>query len=116
MEMREKDQLKALFNQMPKEDLPPSFREKMMQKVLLEAVRIKKRNERIGFLLVVLASLFMVILAGLSFWHLDLPKAGLHIPELTTLPFYTYIGALVLLLLYADYKFRQLYRRKHQGE
>jgi hypothetical protein len=110
----EKDILKDLFNQMPREEEPPvDFRQKVMERIYAEAIRIKKRNERLGLLSIIAASLFIIVLAVTSVVYLGLPK--IEWASLPSIPFYLYIGVLALLLLFADYKLRKSYKKKHSS-
>ncbi|MDR1202363.1 MAG: hypothetical protein LBL58_12180 [Tannerellaceae bacterium] len=106
-----KDVLKDLFNRMPQEELPVDFRKKVMQQVYADVVKIKKRNERFGLLSVIAASLSIIVLATASIIYLDLPK--IELSDLPSMPFYLYIGALTLLLLFGDYKLRKSYKKRH---
>lgn len=113
------DLLKSLFHRLPESDLPSAFRENMMQKIMKEAVRIKKRNERLTLFAIIIASLAMVSLAVLAFFYLEIPKVTISfsMPDLSGLPsvpFYVYIGILSLVLLFGDYKMRKQYREKHK--
>jgi hypothetical protein len=110
-ERKEKDILKDLFDRTLREEAPVEFRQKVMQQIYTEAVRIKKRNERLGLLSIIAASLFIIVLAGTSIAYLGLPK--IEWASLPSIPFYLYIGALTLLLLFADYKLRKSYKKKH---
>jgi hypothetical protein len=111
-EEERKDILKDLFNRMPREEEPPvDFRQKVMQRIYTEAAGIKKRNERLGLLSIIAASLFIIVLAATSVAYLGLPK--IEWASLPSIPFYLYIGALALLLLFADYKLRKSYKKKH---
>lgn len=106
------DLLEDLFDRMQDETLPASFRINVMQKVMKETVRIKRRNERFGLIAVMVASLLMIGLAGASFLYLGIPQPDIPMPDMSQLPFYTYIGILTLILLGADYKIRQIFKRK----
>ncbi len=106
------DILKDLFSRMPEEELPGSFRANVMQQILAEAERIHKRNERWGWIAVISASLLMVGLAVGAFFYMDMPKISVSLPHLSSLPFYVYIGILTFILLGADYKFRQIFKKK----
>jgi len=118
MNTNEKDWLEQLFQRLPKEELVASFREDMMKRITAEAVRIKKRNEQLGWLSVVLASLTIIGLAvaaiirvsGTPQWNF--PK--LHI-NMEAIPFYLYIGALALILLVVDHFASRAYKKKHQS-
>jgi hypothetical protein len=114
MNTNEKDWLKPLFSHLPKEEPQASFREDMMQRIMAEAVRIKKRNERISWLLVILASLAIIGLSVAAIvTYAGIPKITWRIPDLTAISFYFYIGALSILLLAIDHFFRQAYKKKH---
>jgi hypothetical protein len=110
---QENDWLKPLFSRLPEEDLPASFREEMMKRIHTEAARIRKRNELIGLLTVILASLAVAALAAGAIGYTGIPHREWKMPELVCLPFYLYIGGLSLLLLGLDYLLRQTYRKKH---
>ena len=62
-EQDNKDLLQKLFSQMEEEKLPDTFRADVMKQVLLETARIKKRNEFLGLLSVILASIAIVAMA-----------------------------------------------------
>lgn len=108
-----KDLLKDLFNRMPQEELPVDFRKNVMQQVYAEAIKIKKRNERFGLLSIIIASIVILSLGVFSFIYFEIPKITLSLPDLSAVPFYLYIGALALLLLFFDYKFRRNYMKRH---
>lgn len=109
------DILKEVFSRMPEEELPRSFRANVMQQIMAEAQRIRKRNERWGWIAVISASLLMIGLAIGSFLYMDIPKISISMPHLSSLPFYFYIGMLSLILLGADYKFRQIVKKKQMS-
>lgn len=110
-EQKKSDLLESLFRNMPEEALPASFRIQVMQQVMKEAVKIKKRNERLGLLAVILASLAMITLAALAFLYMDLPRITMPKIDFSAFSFYLYIGILSLFLLFLDYKFRQAFRK-----
>ena len=101
------DILKDLFSRMPEEELPASFRANAMRQIMAEAERIRKRNA---------ASLLMVGIAIASFLYMNISPISVQIPNMSTLPFYAYIGMLALILLGADYKFRQLFKRRQMSQ
>lgn len=109
------DILKDLFSRMPEEELPASFRANVMRQIMAEAERIHKRNERWGWVAVVAASLLMIGIAIASFLYMGIPKISVSIPDMSALPFYVYIGMLTLILLGADYKFRQIFKRRQMS-
>ena len=110
---QENDWLKPLFSRLPEEDLPASFREELMKRIVAEAARISKRNERIGLLTVILASLAIAGLSAGALLYAGIFRLRWEMPELITLPFYLYIGGLTLLLLGIDYLLRRTYRNTH---
>ena len=105
------DILKDLFSRMPEEELPASFRANAMRQIMAEAERIRKRNERWGWIAVL-----MVGIAIASFLYMNISPISVQIPNMSTLPFYAYIGILALILLGADYKFRQLFKRRQMSQ
>lgn len=110
-EQKKSDLLENLFRNMPEEELPASFHIHVMQQVIKEAVKIKKRNERLGLLAVILASLAMLALAVLAFLYMDLPRITMPKMDFSVFSFYLYIGILSLFLLFLDYKFRRTFRK-----
>ena len=109
------DILKDLFSRMPEEELPASFRANAIRQIMAEAERIRKRNERWGWIAVIAASLLMIGVAIASFLYMGIPKISVPIPDLDALPFYVYIGMLTLILLGADYKLRQIFKRRQMS-
>lgn len=110
--------MKRLFTQLPKEKLPNSFRSTMMQQIMAEAIRIRKRNERLALAAIIAASAVMLTLGVLVFIYTDIPTPKIDWPEmpsLTSAPLYLFIGALSLLLLFGDYQMRKIYKRRHKG-
>ncbi|MCC8144383.1 MAG: hypothetical protein LIO97_11220 [Tannerellaceae bacterium] len=105
------DFLDTLFDRLPDEELPVSFRHAMMQKVFAEAARIKKRNERLILATIIFASLVMVGVAIVTFIYLDMEKASFIFPQVALSPFYLYIGVLTMILLTIDHLFRSLYKK-----
>ena len=110
------DILKDLFSRMPEEELPASFRANMMRQIMVEAERRRKLGERWGWIAVIAASLLMIGLAAASFLYMGLPKISVQIPDMSILPFYAHIGILALILLGADYKFRQIFKRRQTSQ
>lgn len=106
-----KDILKNLFDNMQEEQLPASFRMNIMERVIAESVKIKKRNERLSLVAVIIASLGIIALAVLSFIYIGLPKITIPKIDLTAFHFYSFIGILTLLLLYLDYCLRRLFHK-----
>ncbi|MDR2496139.1 MAG: hypothetical protein LBD21_03340 [Tannerellaceae bacterium] len=109
------EQLKRLLKRLPEPELPASFRENIMHRILAEAERSKKRSERIGWLLVSLASLSFVGLGAAALIRInrispaEFDMLALSLPSM---PFYLYIGALALVLLGMDHIFVKAYRKK----
>jgi len=110
------DLLENLFGQMAKEPLPASFRSNVMQQILAEAIRVKKRNERLGLIAVIVASVIMLALAIAALVFLGVPKISFRVPDLTSVPFFLYIGGLAFLLLWFDHIMRRKYKEKHKEE
>ena len=104
--------LEELFKQLPDEELPAAFRDRVMQQVYAEAKRAHQRSERWGWVAIIAASLCMIGLAVLVFLYLDLPPVRVALPESDSWLFFFYIGVLTL-LLGADHLFRQYVKRKH---
>lgn len=114
----EKELLKELFDQLPNAEMPFDFHNRLMGKIEMEAARIRRRNEQLGWIALIVASLCMAGLAVAAFVFMGLPSITFSLPELpdlSELPFYLYIGTLVLLLLGADYKFRQWFKKRHSN-
>ncbi|WP_288208069.1 hypothetical protein [uncultured Parabacteroides sp.] len=113
------DILEKLFNQLPEEELPASFRLNVMQQITSEAAKVQKRNERFGLAAVVIASLGMLGMAiALILYYIGLPETAeiqIRWPQIDTgiFSFYFYIGILALLLLFLDYRLRKLF---HKGK
>lgn len=110
------DMLKSIFQRLPENDLPSSFRERIMQQVVIEAAKKKKRNVVLTISSLTLASVIMLAFAVVSIIYMDLPKLEIDVKELTSLPFYLYIGTLVILLLGGDHILRKKYLRKHSND
>ncbi|WP_297903541.1 hypothetical protein [uncultured Parabacteroides sp.] len=106
------DLLGDLFKRMPEEELPASFRSNVMRQIMLESAKAKKRNERFSLLATILASLVMISLAVVAFIYMEIPKMAVCTISTSALTFYLYIGAITLILLFADYKLRDLFRKK----
>lgn len=109
MQQPGKGSWESLFSQLPEEQLPIDFHAKLMREVMRQAAVKRKRNERLSWLALGLASIALIALAVGSLLYLDFswPHLELFIGE--SYPFYGSIGVLALLLLLADYKLRQLY-------
>lgn len=110
-QQQQPDKWQDLFRQLPEKELPPDFRFHVMQQVMQEAVRQQKRNERIGLLLAALASALMAGLAIAALFYIDLPRLSIPFIRPSDFPFYLYIGALSLLLLWADHKLRRAFHK-----
>ncbi len=80
------DILKDLFSRMPEEELPASFRANAIRQIMAEAERIRKRNERWGWIAVIAASLLMVGIAIASFLYMNISPISVQIPNMSTLP------------------------------
>ena len=109
----ESDWLDHLFQQLPEEELPVTFRSNVMDRVMKAETRRQRRVFWMEIIALTLAVLFLIGLsiAALLYVDFQLPKW----PEvsLNGLVFYSYIGFLSLLLLGADHLFRRYYQSKH---
>lgn len=101
-----------LFKRIPEEELPASFRSNVMRQIMLESAKAKKRNERFTLVAAIVASLIMISLAAVSFVYMEIPKIALPMISTSALAFYLYIGAITLILLFVDYKMRNLFHKK----
>ncbi len=116
----QQDALKRLFVQLPKDKLPETFRQSMMQQIMAEAMRVKKRNERLVMGAIIAASVVMLALGVLVFVYMDVPEPVVEwpkmpkMPSLTAAPLSVFVGALSLLLLFGDYQMRKIYKRRHK--
>ena len=112
------DILEKLFRQMPEEELPASFRLKIMQQIAGETVKARKRNERFGLAAVIAASLGMLGMAVVSIlYYIGLPETTgmqLNMPKIaiSAVGFFFYLGILAMLLRLLDYKFRKAFRKE----
>ena len=98
-----------LFAQLPEERLPMDFRATLMQKVMRQAAIKRKRNERLSWLALIMASIALIALAVACLAYLDFSWSRFELFKGESYPFYCSIGGLALLLLLADYKLRQFY-------
>lgn len=105
------DPLKSLFGQLPEDELPATFQVNVMQQVMAEVVKTKKRSERLGMLAAILASLVMVALGVLAFMFIGLPNISIPKLDLSACSFYMYVGVLTLFLLFVDYKLRRVFHK-----
>jgi len=110
----ENDWLDTLFGRLPEASLPASFREATMRRIWKEAEKAKKRNEYLGLLFLVVASLFITGLAVAAIRYMGVPHIEWEFPKYeSVMPFYLYIGVLALFLLGIDHLFRRMYKKKH---
>jgi len=118
--MKQDNALKKVLEAREKGDLPYGFESRMMNKVMLEALRKRKRINFLAFSLVSVVSLFLIV--GTIFllkyyFQIDLSTSENPIkfsPESYAIfGFYFYIAFLVLILLGMDAFFRSL---KHKSE
>jgi len=111
----EKDYLQGLFQRLPEEPLPFEFRTQIMQQIMQETIRLKKRNQRLSWIALIFASIIILGLGALAIIYIGFPmnSFSLSMEALQTVPFYIYIAFLALLLLFADHYFRKRYKQKH---
>lgn len=106
--MTQKDDiLKELFGQIPEEPLPVSFRTDVMRRIAAETERIRRRNERLGWIALIAASLAMLALAAGTLFYVGIPKISVSLPKMDIDPFYLSIGLMALLLLGMDHLLRR---------
>lgn len=105
------DLFENLFRQMPDDELPKAFRFNVMQQIMAEAVKAKKRNERLSLLAAILASLVMIALGVAAFLFIGLPEITIPKLDLSVCLFYLYVGMLTLFLLFVDYKLRRIFHK-----
>jgi FtsH-binding integral membrane protein len=113
IEEAQRDMLKAMFDRMTDDPLPPDFLPEMMQRIRTEAVRARKREAWRRTAALLAATLAIAGLAVAAFIYLDIPRFQADFPQIFIPPFYIYIGFLTLILLFADGWFRQKYFKKH---
>lgn len=104
-----KSSWEQLFAQLPEERLPMDFRAKLMAGVMRQAAAKRKRDERLSWLALLLATCSLILLAIGVLLYLDFSWPHFELFKGESYPFYCSIGVLALLLLLADYKLRQLY-------
>lgn len=99
--------------------LPSNFNYRMMQEIRLEAEKKRKRRAFLVTLSLLAATLFLLSLGGyvlFSYLEWDIveafPQWGIQRPDSAAVSFYAYLGILVLLLLYLDYRLRNWQRNK----
>ncbi|WP_280749313.1 hypothetical protein [Parabacteroides sp. PF5-9] len=107
--------MKQLFKQLPEKQLPADFRSAVMQQVMAETVRLKKRNERFGFIAVLIASVCMIALAIMALIFHGIPKISIQLPSVIYFSFYGFIGICCLFLLFLDYFFRKKFKEKQDS-
>ncbi|MGL5273794.1 MAG: hypothetical protein ACRC8J_10000 [Phocaeicola sp.] len=121
--MSNNDKLKELFNKLPDDNVKASFRANVMLQVVAEANRIKKRNERWVMFATATASLFMVALAIVTLSYMNVTLSSIdsffkefiiEISNAKILNFYLFIAFLAMILLFLDYKIRDLYNRRKE--
>ena len=109
----ESDILKSMFSRLPADKLPSTFQSEMMQQIRIKAVRIAKRNQRLHVLALIAATLCMIGLAGAALVYIGVPSIITEFPRISIPSYYIYFGLLVLILLFTDYIFRQIYYKRH---
>ena len=115
-----KDILQDLFKQIPQERHSDPLRSNIMYQIMIEAERMRKRNERLN-MSAFIAALFLMAGTTIGIFFYLKGTYSLTLPEITILdlslfPFYFYIGFLALILLGIDHKFREIYKKKYKKE
>ncbi|MDR2232720.1 MAG: hypothetical protein LBE56_06290 [Tannerella sp.] len=127
MKQDENDILKTMFSRMPEEKLSPAFQTDMMERIRKEALLVAKRRQILQVLLLIGASISMIGLAIATFVYLKIPQMSSewfrtydwqiprNFPNISIPHSYLIFGFLVVILLFADYLFRQVYYKRHGG-
>lgn len=113
MNEQEPDALRELFRQMGHEPLSSGFNDEVMHQIMAEVSRKKKREERLTLLGLGIASVLMVGLAVAAFYYCEVSLSIFRLPAASSLSFCLFICLMVIILLTADHKLRQVYYRKH---
>ena len=113
---KRKDTLRELFSRLPQKQLSEGFRNNMMQRIQQEARRMKRKDERFGLFITVVTAIVILVLGFFALYCLNIPKIEVRIPDLSTLPFFLYIGVLVSFLLAVDYLLRKHFQKKHSKQ
>lgn len=107
--------LKETFSRLPEERLPEGFRDKLMERIILENERAKRKEERISLIATIVASLMMIAAAILTYIYMDIDWISLPTTAPSTWRFYIYIGGITMLLLYVDYRLRRIMSRSTES-
>lgn len=107
--------LKETFSRLPEERLPEGFRDKLMERIILENERAKRKEERISLIATIVASLMMIAAAILTYIYMDIDWINLPTTAPSTWRFYIYIGGITMLLLYVDYRLRRIMSRSTES-
>ena len=109
----ESDWLDHLFQQLPEEELPVTFRSNVMDRVMKAETRRQRRVFWMEIIALTLAVLFLIALSIVTLLYVDFQLPKWPEVSLNGLVFYSYIGFLSLLLLGADHLFRRYYQSKN---
>lgn len=107
------DFLKVMFQHLPEEKLSVSFRQEVMMRIQLEALRVQRRNAILRTVALSVASFLIIGLSVMAFVFLKMPFPEWHIPQLSIPPLWLFIGVATLILLFVDYWLRRNYFKKH---
>ena len=112
------EQLKMFFGNLKDERLPEGFRQRMMSRIEKEAVRKSRRQLVWNYVVMIAASLSMIGTAIACVWYYDLESAfrldlTMTYQEKSLFVLCMEAGGIVLLLLWADYRFRAWYKKRH---
>ncbi|MDR2120762.1 MAG: hypothetical protein LBP64_07800 [Tannerella sp.] len=115
MNKNENDIVKTIFARMAahEEPLPDHFTDETMKRIRYEDMRMRKRNERLQWLIPFAVLPVIVAPAVALFIYLGIPFPKITFPALSIPAPFLSGGALVLLLLVADLFVRQAYYKKH---
>lgn len=108
--------MRELFKGLPDRKLPENFRKDVMLNVMQEAIRMKKKEEQLGLFITIAIATAMLALGVLALLYLKMPDMEFRTPDLSSVPFFMYIGALVFILLVIDHKCRKHFYEKHSKQ
>lgn len=108
--------MRDMFTRLPEKQLPENFRNDVMKMVMHEAILIKKREERLGLFITIALATVILVLGTLALFYLKMPDLEFRMPDLSSLPFFIYIGSLVFILLAIDYKCRKFFYQKRSKQ
>lgn len=107
--------LKDTFSRLPEERLPEGFRDKLMERIVVENERAKRKEELISLTATIVASLMMIAAAIMTYIYMDIDWISMPTTAPSTWHFYLYIGGITMLLLFVDYRLRRIMNRSTEN-